>query len=75
MDCLAGDCSEVDSAILKGRRADFVEHSIPYCRRRTPRLTGVESKPVQPWPEFNKLIGGYFKFPLARSAVDHGQDR
>jgi type 1 glutamine amidotransferase len=26
------------------------------------RLTGVESKPVQQWPEFNKLIGGYFKF-------------
>jgi hypothetical protein len=27
-----------------------------------PRGAGLESKPVLQWPEFNTLIGGYFKF-------------
>ena len=26
------------------------------------RRLGLESKPVLQWPEFNTLIGGYFKF-------------
>jgi type 1 glutamine amidotransferase len=43
-------------------RADFVEH---FHSLLPPLDTGrlhLESKPVQQWPEFNTLIGGYFKF-------------
>ena len=45
----------------KVTRADFVAHfnSLPQPDMR--RL-GLESKPVLQWPEFNTLIGGYFKF-------------
>lgn len=40
-------------------RADFVEH----FNSLLPRPTHVvEPKPVLQWPEFNTLIGGYFKF-------------
>jgi type 1 glutamine amidotransferase len=46
----------------KVTRADFVEHFHSLLPPPNTRLTGVESKPVQQWPEFNKLIGGYFKF-------------
>ena len=41
----------------KVSQADFAAHfgsSLP--------RPNVESKPVQQWPEFNTLIGGYFKF-------------
>lgn len=41
-------------------RAEFVEHFntvLPMTPRR-----GGEPKAVLQWPEFNKLIGGYFKF-------------
>ena len=44
----------------KVSRADFVAHlnsSLP-----PPSATMFESKPIQQWPELNKLIGGYFKF-------------
>jgi type 1 glutamine amidotransferase len=43
-------------------RVDFVEHFnslLPPVERRRPE---AESKPVLQWPEYNKLIGGYFKF-------------
>jgi type 1 glutamine amidotransferase len=43
-------------------RADFVAHFNSLLPPLEPRRQGLESKPVQQWPEFNKLIGGYFKF-------------
>jgi hypothetical protein len=46
----------------KVTRADFVANFHSLLPPPNARLTGVESKPVQQWPEFNKLIGGYFKF-------------
>jgi type 1 glutamine amidotransferase len=46
----------------KVTRADFVEHFNSLLPPLEPRRLGLESKPVQQWPEFNKLIGGYFKF-------------
>jgi type 1 glutamine amidotransferase len=46
----------------KVSRADFVANFHSLLPPPNARLTGVESKPVQQWPEFNKLIGGYFKF-------------
>ena len=44
----------------KVSRADFAAH----MNAMLPRPTGTmfESKPVNQWPEFNTLIGGYFKF-------------
>jgi type 1 glutamine amidotransferase len=42
----------------KVTRADFVAH----FNSLLPPPPNLESKPVQQWPEFNKLIGGYFKF-------------
>ena len=45
----------------KVTRADFVAHFNSLLPPPNPRLLG-EAKPVQQWPEFNKLIGGYFKF-------------
>jgi type 1 glutamine amidotransferase len=42
--------------------AEFVQHFHSLLPPPNTRLTGVESKPIQQWPEFNKLIGGYFKF-------------
>ncbi len=42
----------------KVTRADFVAH----FNSLLPPPPSMESKPVQQWPEFNKLIGGYFKF-------------
>jgi type 1 glutamine amidotransferase len=46
----------------KVTRADFVAHFNSLLPPLEPRRLGLESKPVQQWPEFNKLIGGYFKF-------------
>jgi hypothetical protein len=46
----------------KVTRADFVEHFNSLLPPPDMRHLGLESKPVQQWPEFNKLIGGYFKF-------------
>jgi type 1 glutamine amidotransferase len=46
----------------KVTRADFVANFNSLLPQAKARLLGVESKPVQQWPEFNKLIGGYFKF-------------
>jgi type 1 glutamine amidotransferase len=46
----------------KVTRADFVAHFNSLLPPVEPRRLGLESKPVQQWPEFNKLIGGYFKF-------------
>jgi type 1 glutamine amidotransferase len=43
-------------------RADFVAHFNSLMPPPDMRRLGLESKPVQQWPEFNKLIGGYFKF-------------
>ncbi len=40
-------------------RADFVAHFNSLLPRSEPR---PERKPVLQWPEYNKLIGGYFKF-------------
>ena len=42
----------------KVTRAEFVAH----FNSLLPPPPNQESKPVQQWPEFNKLIGGYFKF-------------
>ena len=46
----------------KVTRADFVAHFNSLLPPPDMRRAGLESKPVQQWPEFNKLIGGYFKF-------------
>jgi type 1 glutamine amidotransferase len=46
----------------KVTRADFVAHFNSLLPPLDPRHESSESKPVQQWPEFNKLIGGYFKF-------------
>jgi type 1 glutamine amidotransferase len=46
----------------KVTRADFVAHFNSLLPPPDMRRLGLESKPVQQWPEFNKLIGGYFKF-------------
>jgi type 1 glutamine amidotransferase len=43
-------------------RADFVAHFNSLLPPLDTRRLGLESKPVQQWPEFNTLIGGYFKF-------------
>ncbi len=42
-------------------KADFVAHFNSLLPSTGPR-GGGEPKPVLQWPEFNKLIGGYFKF-------------
>jgi type 1 glutamine amidotransferase len=42
-------------------QADFVAHFNSLLPPMSPRVGG-ESKPVLQWPEYNKLIGGYFKF-------------
>ena len=46
----------------KVTRADFVAHFNSLLPAPNTRLLGIESKPVLQWPEFNTLIGGYFKF-------------
>ncbi len=46
----------------KVTRADFVAHFNSLLPPPDMRRLGLESKPVQQWPEFNTLIGGYFKF-------------
>ncbi len=46
----------------KVSRADFVEHFNSLLPPLDQRRIHLESKPVQQWPEFNKLIGGFFKF-------------
>jgi type 1 glutamine amidotransferase len=45
----------------KVSRADFMAHFNSLLPSPGPRM-GLESKPVQQWPEFNTLIGGFFKF-------------
>ena len=46
----------------KVSRADFVAHFNSLLPPPGPRVGPAESKPVLQWPEFNTLIGGYFKF-------------
>jgi type 1 glutamine amidotransferase len=46
----------------KVTQADFVSHFNSLLPPPDMRRAGLESKPIQQWPEFNKLIGGYFKF-------------
>jgi type 1 glutamine amidotransferase len=46
----------------KVARADFVAHFNALLPPLEMRRLGLESKPVLQWPEFNTLIGGYFKF-------------
>jgi type 1 glutamine amidotransferase len=46
----------------KVNRADFVEHFNSLLPPLEMRRLGLDSKPVLQWPEFNTLIGGYFKF-------------
>lgn len=41
--------------------SDFDEHFHSLLPTPTPKMF-PEAKPVLQWPEFNKLIGGYFKF-------------
>jgi hypothetical protein len=43
-------------------RADFAAHFNSLLPPLDMRRLGLESKPVLQWPEFNTLIGGYFKF-------------
>jgi type 1 glutamine amidotransferase len=45
----------------KVTRADFVAQFNSLLPPE-PRRLSQESKPVQQWPEFNTIIGGYFKF-------------
>ena len=46
----------------KVTRADFVAHFNSSLPPLEMRHLGLDSKPVLQWPEFNTLIGGYFKF-------------
>ena len=46
----------------KVSRADFVAHFNSLLPPLDMRHLGLDAKPVQQWPEFNTLIGGYFKF-------------
>ncbi len=46
----------------KVSQSDFVAHFNSSLPPFNPRHLNLESKPVQQWPEFNTLIGGYFKF-------------
>ena len=46
----------------KVSRADFVAHFNSLLPPLDQRRIHLESKPVQQWPEFNTLIGGFFKF-------------
>ena len=46
----------------KVSRADFIAHFNSLLPPVDMRRLGLESKPVLQWPEFNTLIGGYFKF-------------
>jgi type 1 glutamine amidotransferase len=46
----------------KVTRADFVAHFNSSLPPASARVLSLESKPVLQWPEFNTLIGGYFKF-------------
>jgi type 1 glutamine amidotransferase len=48
--------------IGKVTRADFIAHFSSLLPPMDMRRLGLESKPVLQWPEFNTLIGGYFKF-------------
>jgi len=43
-------------------RANFVAHFNSLLPPPGPHGPSLESKPVQQWPEFNTLMGGYFKF-------------
>ncbi len=45
----------------KVSKADFIGHFKSLLPPFSPRMFS-EPKPVLQWPEFNKLIGGYFKF-------------
>jgi type 1 glutamine amidotransferase len=60
---LAGDWyQKLDSGNTgKVSRADFLAHFHSLLPPFEPRMF-PEPKPVLQWPEFNKLIGGYFKF-------------
>jgi type 1 glutamine amidotransferase len=49
----------------KVSQADFVAHFNSLLPPVEPRRLSIEAKPVLQWPEFNKLIGGYFKFHWA----------
>lgn len=46
----------------KVSRADFVAHFSTLLPPMATRRLSPESKPILQWPEFNTLIGGYFKF-------------
>ena len=46
----------------KVSRADFAAHFNSLLPPPDMRRVTTESKPVQQWPEFNTLIGGFFKF-------------
>jgi len=54
----------------KVSRADFVAHFGSLLPAPGPRL-GLESKPINQWPEFNTLIGGYFKFHWSDPQLIH----
>ncbi len=46
----------------KVSRTDFVAHFSTLLPPMDMRRRSPESKPILQWPEFNTLIGGYFKF-------------
>lgn len=54
----------------KVSREDFVAHFNSVLPQPGPRARG-EAKPVLQWPEFNKLIGGYFKFHWSDPQLIH----
>ena len=53
----------------KVSKADFVAHFNSLLPPLDQRRLGLESKPVLQWPEYNTLIGGYFKFHWADPQV------
>jgi type 1 glutamine amidotransferase len=68
---LAGDWFQRLDTSNTGKvsRADFVAHFNSLLPPLDQRRISIESKPVQQWPEFNTLIGGYFKFHWADPQV------
>ncbi len=53
---------KLDTGNSQVTRADFVAHFNSLLPPPDMRRLGLESKPVLQWPEFNTLIGGYFKY-------------
>lgn len=55
----------------KVSRADFASHFSSLLPPAGPRPNPEGAKPVNQWPEFNTLIGGYFKFHWSDPQLIH----